>query len=230
MPSSIPFLLRPASDGDWDTVRTLFRAYLEELEFDLDFQGVNAELQNLPGPYARPEGVVYLAVASPRIRTIRGSSPSPSQRPSADPDSSPESGTPRIPAAGSGVEQGPDRPAEASPPPEQVSLSEQVLSEQVAGVVALKPIDVLPRDPVGARICEMKRLYVRPTHRGRGIGHRLALGIVQEARALGYTCMRLDTVASMSAARRIYRDLGFEEVDPYYDNPLEDVVYYERAL
>lgn len=225
MPSSIPFLLRPASDGDWDTVRTLFRAYLEELEFDLDFQGVNAELRNLPGPYARPEGVVYLAMASPRMRTTRASSPSPPQRPSADPDSPPESGTPRIPAAGSGVEQGPDRPAEASPPPEQASLS-----EQVAGVVALKPIDALPRDPVGARICEMKRLYVRPTHRGRGIGHCLALGIVQEARALGYTCMRLDTVASMSAARRIYRDLGFKEVDPYYDNPLEDVVYYERAL
>ena len=53
---------------------------------------------------------------------------------------------------------------------------------------------------------------------------------MEDARKLGYEVMRLDTVASMTAARRLYRALGFEERDAYYHNPLDDVVYMERPL
>ena len=76
----------------------------------------------------------------------------------------------------------------------------------------------------------MKRLYVEPECRGQGLGRALAEAIIAEARELGYDVMRLDTVASMIPARRLYRSLSFNERDAYYHNPLEDAVYMERTL
>ena len=107
-------------------------------------------------------------------------------------------------------------------PPDGAILMAEVGGEAV-GVVALQPLD-----DEGA--CEMKRLYVTPEYRNHGIGRALATAIVEVARTLGYDVMRLDTVASMTTARRLYRSLGFDERDAYYHNPLEDAVYMERTL
>jgi len=93
----------------------------------------------------------------------------------------------------------------------------------VAGVVAVKPLD---EDGV----CEMKRLYVRPGYRRQGIGHALTRAVIGVAEDLGYDVMRLDTVASMTAARSLYRSLGFERRDAYYHNPLPGAVYMEKSL
>jgi len=94
--------------------------------------------------------------------------------------------------------------------------------ETVIGGVGLWPLE--------EKICEMKRLYVRPSWLGRGVGRRLALAIIAQARERGYQSMRLDTLPQLTAARGLYHSLGFAETAPYYDNPLDGVSYLELDL
>ncbi len=84
--------------------------------------------------------------------------------------------------------------------------------------------------PMEGPTCEMKRLFVRPAWRGRGLGRRLAEAILVEARSLGYSAMRLDTLDRLTSAMRLYESLGFRRIPAYYDNPLAGVVYWELDL
>lgn len=150
--------IRPAWDSDLPAVRRLFTDYVEWLGIDLAFQGFEAELRELPGKYAPPDGRLLLA--------------------------------------GSG--------------------------ETAVGCVGLRPI--------APGFCEMKRLWVTPDFRGRYIGATLVDRVIQEARAIGYAKMRLDTLAQMTSALELYRSRGFREIPPYYYNPIPETVYLELDL
>ncbi|MGO9412967.1 MAG: GNAT family N-acetyltransferase [Spirochaetia bacterium] len=93
---------------------------------------------------------------------------------------------------------------------------------QPAGCVALRKLS--------PGICEMKRLFVRPQCRGLGIGRLLAERVIEEARALGYKAMRLDTLQRLEGAVTLYRSMGFEQIPPYYKNPLPGVLFWEKDL
>jgi len=85
----------------------------------------------------------------------------------------------------------------------------------VAGCCALRPLD--SSDYTNAS--EMKRLFVRHSFRGLGLGRQLTEAILDAARKAGYSCVLLDTLDEMESARALYEDLGFQEIPPYYHNP-----------
>ncbi len=91
-----------------------------------------------------------------------------------------------------------------------------------AGCVALRRWD--------KSTCEMRRLYIRPQYRGAGLGRICAEAILNAARDMGYTAMRLDTLPSMTRAISLYRSMGFREVAPCDKNPIEGAIYMELPL
>lgn len=96
----------------------------------------------------------------------------------------------------------------------------------LAGCCALRPLD----NADYPNACEMKRLYVRPAYRGLGLGRQLAEAIMDAARLHGYDSVLLDTLDDMEAARTLYEELGFEEVPPYYHNPIAGAHYLKASL
>ena len=84
--------------------------------------------------------------------------------------------------------------------------------------------------PLGADTCELKRLFVRPAYRGRGLARRLSTAALGEARSRGYRWIRLDTLPGMVEAQRLYRNLGFREIPAYRPNPVPGAVFMELAL
>lgn len=112
-------------------------------------------------------------------------------------------------------------PGEYAPPQGRLLLAE--CEGQLAGCVALRRLQ--------PEICEMKRLYLCPQFRGKGLGRAIAECIIAEARQMGYKRMRLDTVEPfMKDAVAMYRKLGFREIAPYCKNPVAGAMYMELEL
>jgi putative acetyltransferase len=84
--------------------------------------------------------------------------------------------------------------------------------------------------PLADGEAEMKRLYVRPDYRGMGLGRTLAECIVDDARAIGYRALKLDTLPAMAQAQALYRSLGFVDCDRYNDNPVGGVRFLALDL
>lgn len=101
---------------------------------------------------------------------------------------------------------------------------------EVLGCVALRPIIEPGSGAHGGAACEMKRLFVRPAGRGRGVGGGLVSRILEEARARGYAAMLLDTLSSMTDAVRLYRSFGFRDTGPYIYNPVPGAMFLEKRL
>jgi ribosomal protein S18 acetylase RimI-like enzyme len=156
----MPPLLIRAADGPADVAlaRALFEEYQQSLGFSLCFQNFDAELADLPGAYAPPEGRLLLAFSG----------------------------------------------------------------DEPAGCIALRKI--------GEEFCEMKRLWVRPAFRGTGLGRRLVETLMADARSIGYRRIRLDTLPSMAAAQSLYLSLGFADIPPYNDHPIEGTRFMEAPL
>ncbi|HEY6337624.1 MAG TPA: GNAT family N-acetyltransferase [Candidatus Sulfotelmatobacter sp.] len=118
-----------------------------------------------------------------------------------------------------------DLPGDYAPPEGRLLLAEY--EGQPAGCVALHMLALQGND----RICEMKRLYLRPKFRGKGLGRVLAEHVIAEARRAKYTSIRLDTVGPvMKDAVAMYRKLGFKEIAPYRPNPNPGTLYLELLL
>ena len=97
---------------------------------------------------------------------------------------------------------------------------------ELVGCCALRPLDNVDYP----NACEMKRLYVRKAFRKLGIGRQLVEAIMDCARQADYDCVLLDTLSDMESARALYQDLNFEEIPPYYHNPIEGAHYLKVQL
>lgn len=112
-------------------------------------------------------------------------------------------------------------PGEYVPPLGALLLA--LAGEDAVGCVALRPIEP-------PRVAELKRLYVAPAGRGKGIGLALTQAAIEAARTAGYESIRLDTLRTMDAAQRMYERLGFRDIAAYRYNPDESARYLELEL
>ena len=115
-----------------------------------------------------------------------------------------------------------DLPGAYVPPEGQMLFLRDTSDNALVGSVALRPVAGVPD------MCEMKRLYLRPAARGRGLGRHLAVAAMDEARHLGYRRMFLDTLPTLVEAQALYLSLGFRQVGTAGSDPV--VVLFERDL
>jgi len=110
--------------------------------------------------------------------------------------------------------------------PDQGLILLAFVDHQLAGCAALRPL--VNSDYINA--CELKRLYVRPVFRGLGLGLELTEALIEYAKTAGYAVLLLDTFDEQETARELYKSLHFEEIPPYYYNPLPGAHYLKVDL
>jgi putative acetyltransferase len=93
-----------------------------------------------------------------------------------------------------------------------------------------EPVGCIALHAVDASRCEMKRLFVRPSGRGLGVGRALVSHVLEEARVMGYREIVLDTLPTMTEAQRLYREFGFRDIAPYRPNPIQGSRYLGKSL
>lgn len=103
-----------------------------------------------------------------------------------------------------------------------------IVDDQPVGCAALRPIDTLPGD--AGPVCELKRMYVRPAHRGRHLGRLLINQILADAAAIGYATIKLDTDPRLQAANALYASLGFTPTPKFNNDPDPCTRYLARPL
>ena len=111
-------------------------------------------------------------------------------------------------------------PGEYAPP--RGALFVAVEGERHLGMIALRPLD--------GTIAEMKRLYVRPEARGRGLARRLIARLCDEGKRLNYTELRLDTLPKMGEAQALYETYGFVDIEPYYETPIAGTRFMGKKI
>ncbi|KAH8668158.1 putative GNAT family acetyltransferase [Tricladium varicosporioides] len=120
-----------------------------------------------------------------------------------------------------------------------ILLAIQDASQESIGCVALRPLPSVAVHNGSTsskiieekkRICEMKRLYCSPAARGMGVGKALVKQIIKDAARLGFDEMRLDTLPSMEAARKMYESVGFVGIEAYYETPIEGTIFLGKDL
>ena len=111
-------------------------------------------------------------------------------------------------------------PGKYAPPAGRLLLALE--NEAMAGCVGLRPL--------APNTAEIKRLYVRPAFRGRGVGRKLTQTVIESARQIGYARIRLDTLATMKEAVLLYQSLQFKAIPPYYENPSGCAQFFELEL
>ena len=93
-----------------------------------------------------------------------------------------------------------------------------------------KPVACIGLRKIDKEICEMKRLYVRPNYRGKGLGNELVDRIIYDAKAIGYKYMVLDTLPFLDSAIRMYKKYGFYEIPAYNDSPVDNTIFLKLDL
>lgn len=113
-----------------------------------------------------------------------------------------------------------DLPGEYDEPTGALLVAEE--NHHLVGMIALRPLS--------GSICEMKRLWVRPEGRGRGVAKELVTQILEQARHLNYDEIRLDTLPMMTNAQSLYESFGFDDIAAYYKTPIAGTRFMAKRL
>src|SRR5688572_27647448 len=120
-------------------------------------------------------------------------------------------------------------PGDYAPPRGALFVAED--GNKLVGMIGLRRLHTAGlADAQSAEAGEMKRLYVRPEARGRGLAKQLIAAVLDEARRLGYAEIRLDTLPMMGDAQALYVSLGFADIAPYYDTPIAGTRFMAKRL
>ena len=207
--------IRPArTPSDLRIAKKLIIAYAAALNVDLAFQDFKTEIADLRAKYGPPGGEILLAFDGDEDEDEEGE------------------------GVGSGRSSGSGTPSESeSRYKDDDDDDDENETTSIIGCVALRPLpsetETHGLKEKEKKICELKRLYVLPAARGRGVGKALMEAMMDVARDLGYDEMRLDTRVDMLGPRRMYAAMGFGEIGPYYEieeGILEGMVFFGRGL